>query len=435
MTYPPGTLPVNRQNATPTKNTHPNDHNSQAAAINAIVQLIGGSGVRGPFEAGGQVFTTLEDLFQHLWDANKAVASQLDAVQGTDKLLHGSGAPSAGTGSKGDVYINTSAWAVYGPKSTSGWGDPASMVGPRGKEGPQGGVGPAGRDGTDGADGAPGTDGKDGAIAWVRKAGELGYSRSTVEVSGGGVTVTDDEEADLVRIDFAAVSGLPDHTSGDTRKILRLSPGPTVLPGWEDLPAAAVGADLAELCAEWNPGEYTTFAAVPGMTGTNGVLISTGNINAGSRTYFQLVYLPKDTQVDRIGVFKAAGSGTATVRLGRYSLTNTGATISTGAREVVYGDVAVTSGSYGMFELTINETLTRGFHWLAASVTALSGTVTCSVVGSTPTHPRTRGSRYAGGGGGAGLAAPADMVTTMPAAFASSTFVSGTPVVYLRKAV
>ena len=68
-------------------------------------------------------------------------------VPGTDgkTVLNGSGAPASGLGSNGDFYIDTTNNAVYGPKTSGGWGSATSLVGPSGAPG---------------ATGIPGTDGK-----------------------------------------------------------------------------------------------------------------------------------------------------------------------------------------------------------------------------------------------------------------------------------
>ena len=50
-------------------------------------------------------------------------------------VLHGSGAPSGGTGSDGDFYIDTTAHAIYGPKASGAWGSSTSLVGPTGATG------------------------------------------------------------------------------------------------------------------------------------------------------------------------------------------------------------------------------------------------------------------------------------------------------------
>ena len=51
-------------------------------------------------------------------------------------VLNGSGAPSSGLGTNGDFYIDTTADAIYGPKTAGAWGSPTSLVGPTGAAGP-----------------------------------------------------------------------------------------------------------------------------------------------------------------------------------------------------------------------------------------------------------------------------------------------------------
>lgn len=50
-------------------------------------------------------------------------------------LLTGSGAPSGGLGADGDMYMDTSAQAMYGPKSSGSWGSATPLVGPQGSAG------------------------------------------------------------------------------------------------------------------------------------------------------------------------------------------------------------------------------------------------------------------------------------------------------------
>lgn len=73
-------------------------------------------------------------------------ANGLPGANGADgkTVLNGSGAPGAGLGVDGDFYIDTTANAIYGPKTGGAWGVGISLIGP------------AGADGADGADGAPG---------------------------------------------------------------------------------------------------------------------------------------------------------------------------------------------------------------------------------------------------------------------------------------
>jgi hypothetical protein len=68
-------------------------------------------------------------------------------------VLNGSGAPGGGTGVDGDFYIDTTADAIYGPKTAGAWGSPTPLVGPEGPEGPEGPVGDTGPQGDPGNDG------------------------------------------------------------------------------------------------------------------------------------------------------------------------------------------------------------------------------------------------------------------------------------------
>jgi hypothetical protein len=50
-------------------------------------------------------------------------------------VLNGTGAPSAGIGSDGDIYLDTASNNIYGPKTTNGWGSGTSIVGAKGISG------------------------------------------------------------------------------------------------------------------------------------------------------------------------------------------------------------------------------------------------------------------------------------------------------------
>lgn len=78
-----------------------------------------------------------------------------DGVPGADgKTWHnGSGSPSGGVGVDGDFYLDTTADAYYGPKTSGAWGSATSLIGPAGADGAPG---------ADGDDGAPGNDGAAG---------------------------------------------------------------------------------------------------------------------------------------------------------------------------------------------------------------------------------------------------------------------------------
>ena len=107
-------------------------------------------------------------------------------------LLAGSGAPPSALGSLGDVYLDTSAYRLYGPKSSAGWGTGVSLAGapggsgPAGAPGPQGPAGPAGPQGIPGPQGATGAQGPAGPATLAALQGSactVGSNAGTVSVS------------------------------------------------------------------------------------------------------------------------------------------------------------------------------------------------------------------------------------------------------------
>lgn len=114
-----------------------------------VASLPGGANV-------GDVYLVTADAHFYVWDGTEwddlgtlqgpAGADGADGVDGRT-ILNGSGAPSAGLGEDGDFYLDTTATAIYGPKTAGAWGSPTSLIGPKGDKGDQGdpGVGvPAG---------------------------------------------------------------------------------------------------------------------------------------------------------------------------------------------------------------------------------------------------------------------------------------------------
>lgn len=64
----------------------------------------------------------------------------LDAIRALSgrTVLNGSGAPGSGVGANGDFYIDTTADAIYGPKTGGAWGSGVSLIGPAGTNGTNG---------------------------------------------------------------------------------------------------------------------------------------------------------------------------------------------------------------------------------------------------------------------------------------------------------
>lgn len=92
-----------------------------------------------------------------VWVLQGSIAGA-DGSNGVDgkTVLNGTGAPSNGTGSNGDFYIDTAASFIYGPKASGTWPSGVSLIGPQGATGATGAQGPQGNAGATGATGASG---------------------------------------------------------------------------------------------------------------------------------------------------------------------------------------------------------------------------------------------------------------------------------------
>lgn len=117
---------------------------------------------------------------------------------GGNVVLNGAGVPSAGTGSNGDFYINTSNYDIYGPKTAGAWGSATSLVGPTGAQGATGSTGAAGTNGTNGATGdtgpaGPGVSSGGTTGQYLTKVDGTNYNTqwSTLDLSGKQDVVTD----------------------------------------------------------------------------------------------------------------------------------------------------------------------------------------------------------------------------------------------------
>lgn len=72
-----------------------------------------------------------------------------DALAGGNgnAILNGTAAPSSDAGAEGDFFLDTTNSALYGPKTSSGWGEGVSLVGPQGETGNTGATGSQGEQG------------------------------------------------------------------------------------------------------------------------------------------------------------------------------------------------------------------------------------------------------------------------------------------------
>ncbi|HEY8930359.1 MAG TPA: hypothetical protein VIM55_14260, partial [Mucilaginibacter sp.] len=103
-------------------------------------------------------------------------------------VLSGTGAPAITLGKNGDFYLDKSTFLFYGPKTSAGWGAGSSLVGPAGPIGPRGNTGTAGNTVLSGT-GAPATTlGKNGDF-YIDISAFLIYGPKTSAGWGAGVSL------------------------------------------------------------------------------------------------------------------------------------------------------------------------------------------------------------------------------------------------------
>ena len=135
-------------------------------------------------------------------------------------VLSGAGVPSAGLGTNGDFYIDTTAKTIYGPKAAGAWGSATLLIGPTGSVGATGTTGAVGATGVTGGIGATGATGVTGGVGATGVTGGVGATGATgvtgptgVIGTRGGVrytfstTITDaDPGAGTIRYNNAAIA-------------------------------------------------------------------------------------------------------------------------------------------------------------------------------------------------------------------------------------
>lgn len=93
----------------------------------------------------------INENFKTVFDAVRALQTDPDA-----SILVGQVPPADETGEIGDIYFDTNALLLWGPKDSDGWLSSISIQGAPGARGPKGDKGDNGIDGEDGADGTNG---------------------------------------------------------------------------------------------------------------------------------------------------------------------------------------------------------------------------------------------------------------------------------------
>ena len=108
---------------------------------NGIVSIIRTSGTGAPGTTDTYTITYTDTTTTTFDVYNGADGTNgTNGTNGVDgkSVLNGAGAPSAGLGTDGDFYIDTTADAIYGPKTAGAWGSATSLIGPAGATGATG---------------------------------------------------------------------------------------------------------------------------------------------------------------------------------------------------------------------------------------------------------------------------------------------------------
>lgn len=119
---------------------------------------------------------TADELHGEQGPAGPQGAAGPQGVAGQDgsAILGLAGAPDPELGSHGDLYLDTDAIALYGPKDADGWGPGVSLIGRDGLDGLDGAAGPAGPAGATGPEGPQGIQGDAGASGATGATGPEG---------------------------------------------------------------------------------------------------------------------------------------------------------------------------------------------------------------------------------------------------------------------
>ncbi|MCK0203532.1 collagen-like protein [Ornithobacterium rhinotracheale] len=207
------------------------------------------------------------------WKAMGAGAS----IKGEDgkSLLSGTTAPNTSTGKVGDFYINTTTNQIYGPKTSSSWGNPTSLIGPRGAtgatgaRGPQGVAGPAGPVGPKGDKGEKGDAGPRGLTGVQGPQGPRGVAGP---VGAQGPKGDKGEKGDTGARGPEGPSGIVNATRGITYD----AGSKTV-----SLPEGSNGQVLKWNGAAWAPATHTNSDA--NIYNANGTLSSERYVNLNKK--------------------------------------------------------------------------------------------------------------------------------------------------------
>jgi hypothetical protein len=244
----------------------------------------------------------------------------------------GSTGPEGSTGPQGA----TGATGAKGDKGDTG---ATGAQGPQGQTGAQGIQGIQGLTGDTGATGATGATGPSGVIAVTSPITNSGTSTSAqLGFDSTGYVRT----SDTATVTNTMLAGSIANNKL-TNSSITISGNSVALGG---------SASLIPMLPMVSGRYYRSYSVSTAST-----------VQPINRTYLTLLYVPSSTNFDRIAVRTGTGwSGTGSIRLGIYADNN-------GIPETLVLDAGLVSAnaSSTAFQITINQTLSAGFYWLAVN--------------------------------------------------------------------